>query len=627
MKWDALREGQQKAIEIAIARYRASEPYTALVLPTRYGKSDVMRLVAVTLWQDGFMPCALALSPNVVLAAQLSNAKKWNEAVVRYAIDAPDLRIRTLSHLEVRPNANGELFLSATIQLVQRNIDFFCDWIESVLTLTGRRVIVFVDESHTGSDVNDWGDAVAELVKAGARAMLLTATPERSDGKRIPGFAFETVDEEPVSLTVSRPGLEPHLVRIELYEGTKRTLRLIPDHQTAFRDAWQENALCKVGFIPFDVDLSITEGGETRRGVLLSSLENRREVRRALSKAVRHAIVIREGVDRLVGELRRFRSRRSEAAAIVFCGNDETKEEAGVNEHAHQIKKAIEELAPELRPIIATSADEGKQRLEAFADGVGDVLIVKQMASLGLDIPRLKVGLDLSPVRTQAAYVQRMMRIATPFAGIMHCEWICPDDVVGRALFEKLVRDEGGDARTNDVELTASYEKERDESAPAPIFGIGGIDLTDFLDSQLHQGKKDQWSVVQTLVTAFPDLIENHSLAELAERAALFGIVPAALVTPDQQVQDTSVATQVLREQINDLANQLTANAIQPGFYDQKRYQEIRSEVFVRAYREAGVPRGVKLDQVTDILMLEGIKGSMERMAEEWSSQYRLELP
>src|SRR5262249_4391078 len=64
---DALRPGQRDALEAIVARYRAEIPYTAIVLPTRYGKSDVMRVAAWALWQDGSMPCALALSPNVVL--------------------------------------------------------------------------------------------------------------------------------------------------------------------------------------------------------------------------------------------------------------------------------------------------------------------------------------------------------------------------------------------------------------------------------------------------------------------------------------------------------------------------------------------------------------------------------
>src|SRR5258707_1244612 len=66
--------------------------------------------------------------------------------------------------------------------------------------------------------------------------------------------------------------------------------------------------------------------------------------------------------------------------------------------------------------VIATSAADGKEVIERFAGGHGDVLIVKQMAGMGLDLPWVKVGLDLSATRTYAALIQRMFRPATPHA-------------------------------------------------------------------------------------------------------------------------------------------------------------------------------------------------------------------
>lgn len=631
MKSSALRPGQRKAVETIVSRFRADEPYTALILPTRYGKSDVMRVAAYQLWQDGFLACALALSPNVLLRDQLGDRKNWNEAAARYSLDVSQLKIKTLERLEVRPNANGEMFLSATMQMVERNVDIFAEFVESVLHGTGQRLLVFIDEAHTGSDDNNWGAAGEQLVAAGARLGLLTATAERSDGRRIPGFAFEIEREEPVEVRVCSRGSEPHLTRVSIYEGTRGVLKLVPHNETTFSQAWVEGVLCKIGRVPFDVDLSRVVGGEDEQGIeqglRLSEITSRQDARRALSRAVRSPTVINEAATRLVREIRPFRYLADDAAAIVFCGNDEGDEEQSeraINRHAKDIERAIIAIDSSLRVVIATSADgEGAARIKAFAAGVGDVLIVKQMASLGLDIPRLKVGVDLSAIRTVAAYIQRMMRIATPYRGISHCVWICPDDILGRGIFAGLVDRSGGAASDIDLELLRTYEIEKGEDATRVFFGIDGTDIADFEDSEKNRATKDKWAIAERLLSAFPALTAHYSHAELASRADLFGVVPSAGGEPQiETVRDTGVESGVVRVEINDLADQLARMRQAYAGYDKDAYVQMRKDAFISAYRTAGVPRGVDLKGIGDLVMLKKVRAAMQEIRDDLARAY-----
>ena len=81
------------------------------------------------------------------------------------------------------------------------------------------------------------------------------------------------------------------------------------------------------------------------------------------------------------------------------------------------VQQILREEGPELTSVIATSKVDGDptKTIEAFVEGPrgGDVLVVKMMASAGLDVARLKVALDLSTVRTAVSFVQRVMRICT----------------------------------------------------------------------------------------------------------------------------------------------------------------------------------------------------------------------
>ena len=104
--------------------------------------------------------------------------------------------------LQVQPQR--EAFLSTTIQFIQQNLDSVKDWVESEVHRTGLPVLVFIDECHSASITNEWGQIVPVLTEAGAHVVLLTATPERADFTRIPGFEFDEVDEE--EITIFRSG-------------------------------------------------------------------------------------------------------------------------------------------------------------------------------------------------------------------------------------------------------------------------------------------------------------------------------------------------------------------------------------------------------------------------------------
>ena len=187
--------------------------------------------------------------------------------------------------------------------------------------------------------------------------------------------------------------------------------------------------------------------------------------RRALYEAVRAPAVIREGVRRLVRNLRYRRKDAPETAGIVFGGVDDGSEldeeqdevnNQSVNQYANMVREAFLDEGSEFKVVIATSKIEGDpaQTIEEFAKGPhgGDVLVVKMMASAGLDIARLiarlKVALDLSTIRTPVSFVQRIMRICTRWerdAGepVLRATYITPDECRGRELYNDLIYDLG----------------------------------------------------------------------------------------------------------------------------------------------------------------------------------------
>lgn len=622
-----LRPGQRAALDIIIERVTTGHPYTTIVLPTRYGKSDVMRLAAIELQKEGAIYTTLILSPNRILRNQIVDRQKLHPFMTRYSI-WNELKVLSVDKPGLQFGRNGETILSATLQLVQRNTDLFCMWVESVCATTGKPPLIIVDEAHTGSEDNTWGGTIQELVQAGARAVLLTATAYRSDGKIIPGFGCDILGEEQVITQIRRPGETPEMIIIEEYSATRRRIKLRPHHETTFADAWAEipSSLCKISRLPFDVDLSRIEKGQTA-GVMLSSLKDY-EIRRSgiLHKVTRDRSVIQDGCERLVRALHYFRHNTHDCGAIIFCGNDDEPERKA-NQHAKLIRDVLLMIDPQLDIVIATSATDdeeeaeatGNDRIEAFKKGKGDILIAKQMASVGLDIERLKVGLDLSSIRSIASVIQRMMRIATIYGAIRHCVWITPDDSIGRGIFNYVVSDSGGaEWRTTLNELIGSHEIPKGpEPKDKTIFNVNGTADSRFEDNQRNYAEPEQLPGVEALLDTYPELTSMLSHSEIANRFVRHGINVSVPAKP--AIRDIAAENKSTRDKINELAGGIAY--IKIGGFDRQLWGPTLRDIFVSAYRSADVPLGTKLDQITDQTMLKHIRHALERTLESLTDE------
>ena len=306
------------------------------------------------------------------------------------------------------------------------------------------------------------------------RSCSVPPPPYRTDGQPIPGFDTETISVEEMS------GRQRQGAHVYLKQGQRVVYKLVAHHVTTFQQAWQESVLCQVSRESFDVDLR-EHGMDGYEDYLLSGL-GETSSRRALYEAVRDPAVIRDGVRRLVRNLRYRQKDAPETAGIVFVGADdgsdidEERDEVNnqsINQYAYMVREVFEEHGPEFKVVIATSKIDGDpaQTIEDFAKGPdgGDVLVVKMMASAGLDIARLKVALDLSTVRTPVSFVQRIMRICTRWerdAGepVLRATYITPDECRGRELYSDLIHDLGG--------ASATIQWDEDTGEPIEV-GIG----------------------------------------------------------------------------------------------------------------------------------------------------------
>lgn len=626
-----MRPGQREACRVTKERVLASHRATALVLPTRYGKSDVIRMIALGLHADGLVAASFALSPNDLLASQLASNVKLHAFLMRYQVTGLPA-VRRVRQREARYTANGESLLSLTVQLASEQCDHFCAAIESLVTRTGKPVLVFIDEAHNFSQGNTWGDVARRFQAAGAHIVLLTATPYRADGIDVPEFEVEDIDEETVRYSVVRKDDELNLRFLDTYEGLKKLRKLKGHVNVGFKDAWNEGVLCKGSRITVDVNLSelrigdaIDDEGATPRTAMLSELP-KTEVRKCLRRVVRHPAVVRRHAALALQRLGFYRALDRRVAAIVFCGNDSDGE---FNGHAEQIRNIFLGLNPELDVVIATSADgnEAREKIERFVgdemrDGVGDILIVKQMAALGLDAPRLKIEVDLSTTRTPAAMVQRVARVLTPFGHIKHGEVIGPDEVIGGQLWQCFVTDQGGEMELVEAELVETRILEDDPADDEQRLWVAGdTEHGPFMDTARGEAEGRMQPAVIAMLGAFPELLSHMSEVEIADRIQcnpqMFSgevtvVDPGIPVDLEQTIED-------LYAEIKRVCDDITKRTYWAGHstYAQSLWREVAREVWRRVYAAGGLGMEfTDIRQVTDVAALRSIYAAALRMLE-----------
>ena len=520
-----LRPGQRDAIDTILRCVREGKRNIAIVLPPGYGKSDVIRVSAVMLMLQQRVSRALVLEPAENLRGQIVNRDMMQAATDRYnlppvigarihAYEAKDFR------LPFPPTRHRDAaFISMTIQLANGHAAELVHWVQREQRTMHCPPIIFVDEAHTGSTRNEWGNTVRALREAGAFTVLLTGTPYRSDNRQIEGFDSEVESTRPVRL--ARPRQEGEERLVDIYEGNRTILRLSPDFEYTLRQSWDVDnppALCKITRLAYDFDLHSFDPvtNEHADGATLSSLTSA-QLGGRLGTLLREERVMAFFADVLATQLRLRQEDARESAAIVFVGNDRREEDEESNHCARRFVDILGQIDPRLRCVIATSVDsrDGARALERFQRGDGDVLVVKQMGAVGYDVPRLKVEVDLSSVRKPGPYVQKVARVARvwrrsedPNDVHMTAIYITPADVAGAALWQQFIADQNGETTLTNVEYVRTIQAREPVAPPfPPVYTVDGVRDADFYsDSDMRQSPTETLPIVRRVIGALPPL-------------------------------------------------------------------------------------------------------------------------
>ena len=643
-----MREGQRGAINAMWHNVRQGVQHTGIVLPTRYGKSDVIKMGGLGLLLDELASRVVVLAPATNLVEQILDKPMFDATAKRYGVPSvlgADLLTWGCYHTPRKPfPPDGKAkFLAMTIQMANSCRHFLAQWVEDERRKTGLPPVFFIDEVHMAAKSNQWGEAVHELEKAGAWLVLLTATPYRTDKAPIQGFRYKEVGKD----------------YRETLRGTARfsveevKYVLDPDWETSYWEAWNEipQALCYVSRIPIAPEMQRIDGrtAAPKGNTAPLSAIPATAARASLNDLVREDFVIRDGCQKLITELLNKRAIAPHTAAIAFVGNDtgdeddDPDEERLANRHALMVEKILSEMWPNCRVVIATSTsgNDPRQRIKDFQNNVGDVLILKQMGGVGMDVPRAKVALDLSTFRTDVLFVQRLCRIATvwqygesPTDLMLAATYIYPGDARGAELFDAWIAREGGDASTYTLEFLEDRIRQNGEVFPLPdTFVPTGRTTSDTMaDTEQRAESTDALVVVGRLRTLFPEITTRRTEPETAEIIAVNGITFNADGTieanpsppPPAEQPEGELVIRNLNDEQESLRVDLEAlvrKAVRKRIGNKTVTQDVRGNTFASVQATAKKVAGIRPDtkpvedMTTDELtrMIDAVKRELQR--------------
>lgn len=328
----------------------------------------------------------------------------------------------------------------------------------ALMTPSTPRRLVILDEIHHAGDQKTWGDALRLVYNNAERKLLLSGTPFRSDGSPIPFVSYSHGDH-----------------------GTS-----VSDFSYGYGDALRDGYCAALYFPHHDGDFQWERGGETYRFDLMTRLGQQLSADRLRTAFAPEGEFVRELLREAHQHLLVVRQDHPEAGGIVF-GRDV--------ENVRALAEVIANVSG-TQPVTVTNDDkDAGDKIRRFKDGTTPWLVSVRMVSEGVDIPRLRVGVYLSPVQTEMFFRQAAGRLVRLVPGL--------EEQAGYLYIPSL-------PRLVDYAAAMTDERRHAIAKKAPESGLGGLE-------ELSRPEREE-----------PSDMDYRFLAAVGERA---GVVETSAAT------------------------------------------------------------------------------------------------
>ncbi len=525
------------AILSVVSLHQEGETGCSNTHPPRYGKSSIIRCSALELCELGAPP-SVVIVPWIILANQIKDPAKVADMYKRYGIE------RSVSFLMHRvesfksnfwwkpeipkdlPKKSKVRLLVTTIELIFLNEEAFIDGVKEMADQYGCRVPIQIDECHLMRKDKKWGKLIKRIQDAGGYIVMYTGTP-------IPGmgdlFEAEYGDWFKTSTQLLRRRYEDGELKWfkQTLEGDSRYVKNIHGiNHVSWSQAWNDPppALAQASMIWVDVAVYDEETNEPigqLKDISKAALKGGR-LRKVIESDECIAKMAEAGISRLLHRRRADNKTQMLALTGYDVGKPETR-----NQHAIALRDAMRQVLIDRKldpdnfsiEIATTVKEDGSpdndalKTIQAYIDGKVDVLIVKMMGIVGLDVPSSKILLYGSPMRHGPLAWQALSRVMTIWKN-RTADIIAPCDELMRTLVSIMIEKQGGISKESNYEVIDEEDADEPESTSSVYTKNGTISgYSDFHGKKADGDHEESLAIIKIKYNignlTDPEIIEN----------------------------------------------------------------------------------------------------------------------
>jgi hypothetical protein len=628
-----------QAVEMAGVRYVAGETYTSVNMPPRYGKSAVIRLTALEMHALTGMPVTMT-APWTDNVDQIKEKEKVIATFKTYGVPETvsfsSHRVSALTNHEWWQLSTGTpTFLTCTMGLINNkaNQQQFIDGLNDIRQRAGFRPIVLIDECHLINELQAWGDFVNRMVEeADTYIVLLTGTAVPG----IPGFECSYGEWKDFVKKIPRRKVVDGEIKFirEIHEGERRSISDIKaDINVTWRRAWDIGALAEVNVAWVNTEV-IDRATNESLGMLadLKQEELNGRIKEIMEAPEMMRGLAKMGIRRLLDK----RKHTPAAQAIVFTGADdfnpgeEPNKTQSVDKHAREFKRLLQQEAKtcgaSLRIAIATgNVENAGEVVKQFRRGEIDLLIVKMMGAVGLDVQSCKVLIWGSRMRNGPLAIQALSRVLTTW-GKELADMVLPKDCRMVYLYESVVKKQGGEYSESKSQLVGTEEYEPEERPEWKFNGARVDAYSDERGGTLNGEFEDILHLIkqkyQTQGIGDIQIIENFRrggfpVSEEEQRQHLQEKEEAAaspIIDLDEELDGVKGG---FGPECNTITNKYIDYSLNPDFW-RKKNRELKSV----AKEICGVQKHIQVHKIDDVALLKRLMASLDMASKQVFAGY-----
>lgn len=440
-----------EAASMTLQFYKEGQGCIGHDLPPRMGKSSLIHILAIE-FQAAGAPFVHALTPWNNLAHQLVKVEKIKANLDRMKCEGWDgpfcaqemtaLDSARYWERKARNNADPYTLITTTIHLAYYNSNPVTAAINLACELHGQRPVIIVDEVQLLALGQKWADTLLRFQDAGAFVVTMTGTSSRSDDACILGFMSEPASEwEQKERVVIMHRGEPYIrdedgLLVRHVAGVRRTTQerqcitratgITVPWDVAFQEGWMHLMSAQ------PQNFQVVVNGEPQSMMSVSKKVADENLGRWVRSEECCRQLARKGIEWL--SLLRADRRTKHAKVLAVTASDLSEKES--NAHAREMRRQLstaldndpilggQDLCIEICTSVTEHGDvdaKAVEKLKRFGltstDPNGltpiDILIVKGMGIVGLDVPECKILLDASTIRKGPIKRQLATRVGT----------------------------------------------------------------------------------------------------------------------------------------------------------------------------------------------------------------------